>query len=291
MHPEDKKNSADSRQSIDQIDSSHSTQTPHSTRSTHSALNTLSTIIFYLAILFFIIGFNFSDRMAGNWYQQFLPNIGGRTITDVFFLDSLTVWAVTNATNQNPDTTFVLKTTNSGDNWVIQYRKVQTGGGFSGYFKIFFLDQNTRYSCGATWFEKTTNGGLNWSTANALSNAYLDMSILSTDTIWLVSSDGLTGGVFFTGNGGANWQNQLNIGSQNPEKIYMFNSRIGYISRNMGSSGYVRKTTNGGLDKFYVGAINDNSDYHCYGCTGNEHFTQLNQLGFNLWHQYVKNRL
>jgi hypothetical protein len=68
---------------------------------------------------------------TGNWYQQFMPNIGNRQITDIFFIDSLTGWSVTNATNQNNDTAFVLKTTNSGDNWTIQYRKSQTGGGFA----------------------------------------------------------------------------------------------------------------------------------------------------------------
>ncbi|HMQ80676.1 MAG TPA: hypothetical protein PKE39_15890 [Ignavibacteria bacterium] len=25
---------------------------------------------------------------VGNWYQQFLPNIGGRSIQDIFFLDT-----------------------------------------------------------------------------------------------------------------------------------------------------------------------------------------------------------
>lgn len=71
--------------------------TLHSSDSKHSALNTLTTVIFYLAILFFMIGFNFSDRMAGNWYQQFMPNIGNRSIQDIFFFDSLTGWNVTNA--------------------------------------------------------------------------------------------------------------------------------------------------------------------------------------------------
>src|SRR5260221_3374560 len=86
--------------------------------------------------------------VTGNWYQQFMPNLNGRNITDIFFLDSLTGWAVTNALNQNPDTTFVLKTINGGDNWVIQYRKIQLGGGFFGLSRIYFLNQNTGYMCG-----------------------------------------------------------------------------------------------------------------------------------------------
>ncbi|HMT10285.1 MAG TPA: T9SS type A sorting domain-containing protein [Ignavibacteria bacterium] len=43
-----------------------------------------------------------------------------------------------------------------------------------------------------------------------------------------------------------NWTQQYSAGSQNPEKIYMYNARIGFISDNSGSSS-IRKTTNGGL--------------------------------------------
>ncbi len=184
---------------------------------------------------------------VSNWYQQFVPNIGSRSIQDIFFLDSLTGWAVTNATNQNPDTIFVLKTINGGDNWIIHYRKVQTGGGFSGYFKIYFLDQNTGYTTDVRGIYKTSDGGSNWTTLNAPQTAYLDLSVLSTDTIWIVTPEPFAGGVFFTSTGGANWVQQYSAGSQNPEKIYMYNARIGFISDNSGTPS-IRKTTNGGLN-------------------------------------------
>jgi hypothetical protein len=73
------------------------------------------------------------------------------------------------------------------------------------------------------------------------------MAVLSNDTLWLVDNDGLTGGVFRTTNGGADWTQQLALGSQNPTKIYFFNRNIGFVSKNTGSA-YVRKTTNGGLN-------------------------------------------
>jgi hypothetical protein len=207
----------------------------------------LSTIVFYLSILFFIIGFNFTDTPTPfGWYQQFMPNLNGRSVTDVFFLDSLTGWAVTNALNQNTDTTYMLKTTNSGDNWIIQYRKIQIGGGFPGYFRIFFINQNTGYTCGVEGVDRSTDGGVTWISLNAPLNSYLDMSALNADTIWIVSPVNPTGGVFRTTNGGASWTQQLAIGTFNPEKIYMFNAGIGFISKNLGSSGYVRKTTDGG---------------------------------------------
>ncbi|MGA2668916.1 MAG: hypothetical protein ABSF32_08360, partial [Ignavibacteria bacterium] len=222
-----------------------------------SAGDTLSTLFFYLAILIFIIGFNFTDSPPPfGWYQQFMPNIGGRNITDIFFLDSLTGWAVTNATNQSNDTTYVLKTTNGGDNWIIQYRKIQTGGGFYGLSKVYFLNQSTGYICGVdngpiSGFAKSTDGGISWSSINVPdpSGNYLDMSIMNINTQWLVTPDPLGGGVFLTTNGGANWTQQFSAGIDNSDHIYMFNARIGFIAK---TNSYTRKTTDGGQSWFIL---------------------------------------
>ena len=137
-----------------------------------------------------------------------MPNIGSRTLQDIFFLDSFTGWAVTNATKQGNDTICLLKTTNSGDNWVIHHKKVQTGGGFSGYFKVYFLNQNTGYTTDVRGIYKTSDGGSNWTSLNAPQTAYLDMSVKNTDTIWIVTPEIFAGGVFFTSTGGASWQKQ-----------------------------------------------------------------------------------
>ena len=188
---------------------------------------------------------------VGNWYQQFLPSLNGRTISDIFFLDSLTGWAVTPYRFQN-DTAFVLKTTNSGDSWFFANSRV---GQFVGHNRVKFLNSSTGFICGASQtsgfkgLSKSTDGGSNWTSLNVPVSAqnYEDMSVLNENTIWLVASESLTGGVFFTSTGGANWVQQYSAGSQNPEKIYMYNARIGFISDNSGSSS-IRKTTNGGLN-------------------------------------------
>jgi photosystem II stability/assembly factor-like uncharacterized protein len=75
------------------------------------------------------------------------------------------------------------------------------------------------------------------------------MSVLNEDTIWLVASSGFDGGVFRTTNGGESWQQQLNLGSQNPSYIYMYNGRIGFICE---LNNYIRKTTNSGLNWFII---------------------------------------
>ena len=240
MHPEDKKKSADSTQATDPIDSPYSMP---STRSTHSALNTLSTAIFYLAILFFVIGFNFSDVMVGNWYQQFMPNLNGEPVSDIYFLDSLTGFAITGDGSPN-DSNYILKTTNSGNNWGIVYTA------YRDFFRIKFVNEFTGFTCGGFnvvggGLFKTTNAGENWNQINSPSIIeFRDMAVIDENTIWLVDDNSLNGGVYRTTDGGASWQNQLNLGSQNPGKIYMFNSLLGFISKTTGQILYI--TTNSG---------------------------------------------
>ena len=72
------------------------------------------------------------------------------------------------------------------------------------------------------------------------------MYVLNNDTIWLVDNDSFVGGVFLTTNGGLSWTQQFSGGTENPNKIYMFNARIGFI-KNMNNSSSLKKTTNGGI--------------------------------------------
>ncbi|MBK8980791.1 MAG: hypothetical protein IPM38_00340 [Ignavibacteria bacterium] len=204
-------------------------------------LNKFSNILFYFSILAFIIAFNFRDNPSGGWYQQFMPNLNGRSISDIIFFDSLTGYAVTNNLSGG-DTGYILKTTNGGDNWNFSFSVNRE------FTSIGFINENIGYACGGsgggtTYLCKTTNAGLNWFSVNSPSAAkWRDMSVLNNDTLWLVDSDGLTGGVFRTTNGGANWQRQLNLFGQNPNSIYIYNRDIGFIS----NVTQLYKTTNSG---------------------------------------------
>jgi len=223
-------------------------------------------LLFILSLLFLATAFQSDKILMSGWYQQFLPNLNGRSITDIFFLDSLTGWSVTNATNQVNDTTYILKTTNGGDNWLIQYRRMQIGGGFPGFYRVHFINQNTGFVCGITGLDKSTNGGANWIKLNTPDNSFHDMSVINEDSIWIVRSESLTGGVFRTTNGGLNWTQQFSGGTENPNKIYMYNSRIGFI-KNYNNSSSLKKTTNGGdtwfgitnegfADMYFVDSLN-----------------------------------
>ena len=217
--------------------------------------------IFYFSVLVFFIGFNFMDNPQGGWQLQLIDGLGGRSISDIFFLDSSNGWAVTSYIYN--DSAFVLKTTNGGDSWFISNKKFNE---YVGYNKIKFINNNTGYLCGKYQsgnFAKTTDGGYNWTQLNVPNPTveFKDMSILNEDTIWLVASSTLTGGVFRTINGGQSWIQQLSAGNQNPDKIYMYNARIGFIV-NTSVNYNLRKTTNGGVNWFTV--LNSCYDDICF---------------------------
>jgi photosystem II stability/assembly factor-like uncharacterized protein len=196
-----------------------------------------TSLFYFLSILLFIIAFNFSDNPVGNWYQQFLPNISSQLISDIFFIDSLTGWAVTQSAPIS-DSAYILKTTNGGDNWAIKFRSIDD------YSRVKFINQNTGFVSGGDLL-KSTNAGENWFSINRPNQTMIeDMFVLSNDTIWLVDADFLTGGVFRTTNGGVNWVLQQGFGSNNPNHIYMFNRNIGFISNGTGSN--LWKTINSG---------------------------------------------
>jgi len=72
------------------------------------------------------------------------------TFQGLYFLDMSTGYAAENSGR-------ILKTTNSGQNWITSY----TGGGT--LKSVFFYDYNTGYACGVQGkIIKTTNAGLNW---------------------------------------------------------------------------------------------------------------------------------
>ena len=202
--------------------------------------------ILYILPLF-VLAFTLTGNPPSGWYQQFMPNLNGQSISDILFLDSLTGFAITGDQTPN-DTNYILRTTNGGDNWSIIYQA------YRNFLKVQFINNTTGFVCGgfntsSGTLLKTTNGGDNWVSLNTPGSVwYDDMSVLNEDTIWLVQRSSLDGGVFRTTNGGVNWENQFSGGSQNPNKIYMYNGRIGYFSAGSIASPNIYKTTNSGLN-------------------------------------------
>ena len=203
-------------------------------------LNKLLNILIGMSILIFISSAGFRDSRISGWYQQWFPDLNGSQISSMTFLDSLTGFAVTNK-NSN-DQSYILKTTNGGDNWIIQ---IVT---YPDFTKIAFANDSIGYaSCYSNATFKTTNGGENWFAL--INDIYAnDMAVINTDTILLVNDNALIGGIYRTTNGGLNWQLLYNGWYDNPYRIYMFDKNMGFIYQN----GTMKKTTNGGVNWFII---------------------------------------
>ncbi len=216
-------------------------------------LKRLSGILFYTSIISFIIAFNFTDNPpAGGWQQQFLPtSLPG--ITDITFTDSLTGFAVTTVDADN--SSYIIKTINGGDNWIISLTE-NTGRIFT---KVKFLNSSTGfavtdYEVGGGRLYKTTNGGNEWIILNNPNEFFFydDISVLSEQEIWAAGNLPFDGGVFKTTNGGVNWQRMYYDISRPADRVYMYNSRIGFIAYGVLSNGFLRKTTDSGNSWFLL---------------------------------------
>jgi photosystem II stability/assembly factor-like uncharacterized protein len=166
------------------------------------------------------------------WFQQ---NSGtNNLLRGMFFLNQNTGWIVgSNST--------ILKTTNSGINWVRQ-----TAGGTS-LRKVYFIDDNTGWIVGGGVFPpfgadkvilKTTNAGQNWVTLLYSSGSpFSSIYFIDSMTGWIGSYNG---GLFKTTDGGINF---ISMGF-NPvvDGIYFTDMHTGVV----GGEPRIYKTINGG---------------------------------------------
>ncbi|MCX6158368.1 MAG: YCF48-related protein [Ignavibacteriae bacterium] len=208
---------------------------------TQKIFSRILDVLILLVFMLFFASAGFQDKSTSGWYQQFFPNLNGNTIQDNTFLDSLTGFAVTTTTSS---LSYILKTTNGGDNWIINYTSNTTWG----FRRIISIDSNTIFAVRSyTEILKTTNKGSTWEII-PLNIFCDDISILNKDTMLVVSSSGFDGGVYRTTNGGYNWQAMGQTGgSGQPSTIYMYNIDMGFCL-----GGQMRKTTNGGVNWFAI---------------------------------------
>ena len=213
--------------------------------------------IFLISIvLISFLAFNFYESFITSWTQQTIPNVGTQVINDVCFVDSLTGFMVTSK-NTVPDSGKVLRTTNGGNNWVQVFSQ-----SFLRLNKIKFVNANIWFAAGATstgssQLIKTTNQGNNWLLVSTpfTNDNWEDMCILNADTMWLADRNSLFGGIYRSTNGGNNWHVQFSETVKNPDRVYMFNGRIGFMARTGKDSLY--KTTNSGVNWTIINNFED----------------------------------
>ncbi|MBS1492338.1 MAG: T9SS type A sorting domain-containing protein [Bacteroidetes bacterium] len=200
-------------------------------------------ILLIISILFFAFTLQ-SDKPMG-WFQQTRPV--NDFINNIFFLDSLTGWAVTAGGNiSGPDTGYVFKTTNGGENWTIKFR------GLEDLNAVQFLNQNTGYIGGGfngtsfISFLKTTNGGDNWIRLNSAPGTNVNgMKFINSDTGWFCDIYGF-GGLYRTNNGGVNWQLQASLSEM--KNLFFLSIDTGFVI----SAKKIYKTVNGGSNWFLL---------------------------------------
>lgn len=198
-----------------------------------------------------------------NW--TIISNLSNSYVYDMYFLNSNTGWVA--------GSNILKKTTDGGLNWVTQLTNT--------CYSIYFVDQNTGWAPADGYNVLcTTNGGTTWSSRTTpISNTYTTFVHFFNSNTGVI----ITGfGIERTTNGGINWQLVSNLSCYDGSKddsnnlyaktynslykstdlgsswnlisqsiptnifsIQMINPQIGYGS---GLSGFVAKTTNGGMD-------------------------------------------
>ncbi len=117
----------------------------------------------------------------------------------VKFIDANTGWVA-------GDDGAILKTTDGGNNWV-----VQTSGTANTLRSIFFLDATNGWACGDLGtIISTSNGGTTWTPQTSpYTSQYNSVQFVNTSTGWIVGKGSV---LLKTINGGANWAQQSNQG-------------------------------------------------------------------------------
>ena len=151
-------------------------------------------------------------------------------INDIFFLDSSNGWVVTLGKTSPPDTGYIMRTTNGGNNWNVQYSITRD------FKTIQFVDLNTGYAGGGSgngtrFLYKTTNGGINWVQiigSTGVGSNFVDLNFINIDTGWICDDNFSDGGLFKTTNGGVSWVQQLN-NTFRPSKLFFINKDTGWV--------------------------------------------------------------
>jgi photosystem II stability/assembly factor-like uncharacterized protein len=178
-----------------------------------------------ITILTFVFLFGVNGLFAQSWVSQ----TSGTTqnLNGAYFINESTGWIAGNNGT-------LLKTTNSGNNWV-QY---STGSAVS---DVYFIDAQKGFAVGSSgMFTKTTNGGLNWEQQNlGTSKSFTSIHFSGPLNGWI----GGDGCVFHTTDGGNTWVSQGIPTNRWLNSIYFANTSTGWA---VGVIGTIIATTNGG---------------------------------------------
>jgi photosystem II stability/assembly factor-like uncharacterized protein len=203
-----------------------------------------------------------------NWIQQTEPTQTiDNYVQSISVVDSNTAYAVGVYNNGSIYTSYIIKTTDGGTNWVQQTEPTQSNNNY--LYSISVVDSNTAYAVGvynngsiqSSYIIKTTDGGTNWiqqtEPTQTIDNYLESVSVVDSNTAYAVgqyNNGSFTSSyIIKTTDGGTNWTQQTEptqATSNYLQSISVVDSNTAYAvgQYNNGSitSSYIIKTTDGG---------------------------------------------
>ena len=224
-------------------------------------------------------GFIYQTNDGGqNWYIKDSSNY---QLYDICFVDSDTGFAVGGGRSH----TTILKTTDGGGNWeiifdayggnlyTVDFVGLQTGwaageggrisktmdgfkemesnslnlGAINNFWDIQFINQDTGWVMGDQYLFKTTDGGENWQSMEALPDySYKGCFFKNNNSGWMGANVPNTENrkILFTPDGGITWEVQDSTLIGAPFSIFFIDDHKGWL---VGYNGMIMATTNGGV--------------------------------------------
>ncbi len=167
-------------------------------------------------------------------------------ITKLFFINSEIGYAVGGIDGTTPNTGFIYKTTDGGNNWSLTSNNTT----WSRFYGIQFVDENNGWAFSEKKgvIVRTTNAGNSWETvyANNL-NYFGGLYFINKNIGWCTGRTETAGVVLKTTDGGLNW---VNIAGSLPyaiSNIQFFDEQNSWATSATQTEIFTRKTTNSGL--------------------------------------------